>query len=50
MLVHLMISWFHVRLREKTDFDILLSLKVKTNEGDKLDLFFYLLDIAGKMP
>lgn len=50
MLVHLMISWFHVRHHEKTDFDILLPLKVKTNERDKLDLFLYLLDSAEKMP
>ena len=36
---------------KKTGFDMLLSLKVKTNEKrDKLDLFLYPLDIAGKMP
>lgn len=45
-----MIPWFHGRLHEKTDFDILLSLKFKTNERDKLDLILYLLDISGKMP
>ena len=34
---------------EKTDFHILLSLKVKTNkEREKLGLFLYLLCITGK--
>lgn len=36
---------------EKTNFDVLLSLKVKTSkERDELELFLDLLDIPGKMP